>query len=71
MKPRFIKLFLALFLPFASFLLLAHFLFYYNNKYENNLEYVMRLTFEKQAHAAYNGEKGGNARRRGRNLHEC
>ena len=36
MKPRFIKLFLALFLPFASFLLLAHFLFYYNNKYENN-----------------------------------
>ena len=41
MKPRFIKLFLALFLPFASFLLLAHFLFYYNNKYENNLVYPM------------------------------
>ena len=39
MKPRFIKLFLALFLPFASFLLLAHFLFYYNNKYENNPVY--------------------------------
>lgn len=41
MKPRFIKLFLALFLPFASFLLLAHFLFYYNNKYENNPVYPM------------------------------
>ena len=41
MKPRYIKLFLALFLPFASFLLLAHFLFYYNNKYENNSVYPM------------------------------
>lgn len=41
MKLRFFKLFLTLFLPFASFLLFAHFSFYYNNKYENNSVYPM------------------------------